>query len=130
MLTGSSAAAIYASAPPSDSHRSSTAAVCARASVSDTSGTPIMSRPSTVASLFGAAAAIMVVCAWSGSVRGGTISSRILLRLSPRTSRVVYRLVSVSAESYLAAAGREFGWCCCPFVEVVDHALDGAEPNR
>ena len=47
-----------------------------------------MSRPSTVESLSGPAAAIRVACARSGSVWGGTTSRTILLPLSPRTSAV------------------------------------------
>src|SRR3984957_3712585 len=49
---------------------------------------PTMRRLSTVESLLGAAAAIRVACASSGSASGGTTSKAILLRLSPRTSTV------------------------------------------
>ena len=49
-----------------------------RASLSHT--LTMLSRSSAVASLFGAAAAIMVVCAWPGSVWGGTTSSKIFVR--------------------------------------------------
>src|SRR5271166_225771 len=75
----------YRTAPPSESQRSCTAALCVRDCLSRRL---IMSKPSTVESLSGAAAAIMVACARSGSVWGGTTSRTILLRLSPRTSTV------------------------------------------
>src|ERR1700736_5176242 len=48
-----------------------------------------ISRSSTVEALSGAAAVIIVLCAWSGSVCGGTTSSMAVLRLTPSTSRVL-----------------------------------------
>src|SRR5215213_4189724 len=85
LLAPSSALTSYHSAPPSESQRSCAAAVAAPVSLS---GSPAMKRPPTVETLFGPAAAIMVAWAWSGSVWGGTTSTAILLRLTPRTSMV------------------------------------------
>src|SRR6476661_508567 len=83
LVARSSTPTSYRTGPPSESQRSCAAALCVRDSLSRKL---IMSRPSTVESLFGAAAAIRVACARSGSVWGGTTSKTLLLRLSPRTS--------------------------------------------
>ena len=117
----------YRTAPPSESQHSCAAALCVRDSLSRRL---IMSKPSTVESLSGAAAAIMVACARSGSVWGGTTSRTILLRLSPRTSTVFGGWKSVPIESYRVAAGGEFGGCFRPVAELVQHAVNGPEPHR
>jgi hypothetical protein len=65
LLAPSSAPTSYHSATPSESQRSCAAAVWVLVSLS---GSPAMKRPPTVETLFGPAAAIMVACAWSGSV--------------------------------------------------------------
>ena len=81
----SSTAASYRSAPLSESQRSCAAALSVRGSLSRGL---IMSKPSTVEASSGAAAAVMVACARSGSVWGATTSKTILLRSSPSTSTV------------------------------------------
>src|ERR1700730_1657623 len=68
-----------------DCHRSCAPAACVRFSLSRAL---IMRRLSTVESSLGAAAAIRVACASSGSAFGGTTSNTILLRLRPRISTV------------------------------------------
>ena len=87
-----------------------------------------MSRPSTVESLSGAAAAIRVACARSGSVWGGTTSKTILLRLSPRTSMVFGGWSRYPSSR--TARPPVASLCFRPVVELVLHAVDAPEPHR
>ena len=68
-------------------------------------------------------------CAWSGSVCDGTTSKAILLRLVSWDLDRVGRLAVVSVEVDRASAGGEFHWRSCPLVDVVGHAVNGAEPE-
>ncbi len=85
VVAWSSTPTSYPTVPLPESQRSCAAALCVRDSLSRRL---IMSRPSTVESSSGAAAAIMVACARSGSLCGGTTSRTIRLRSSPSTSTV------------------------------------------
>ena len=127
LVAGSSTPTSYRSAPPSESQRSCAAALCVRDSLSRRL---IMRRPSTVESLSGAAAAIMVACARSGSVWGGTTSRTILLRLSPRTSTVFGGWSRYPSSLTTRPPVVEFGGCFRPVGELVQHAVNGPEPHR
>ena len=89
-----------------------------------------MRRPSTVESLSGAAAAIRVACARSGSVWGGTTSRMILLPLSPRTSTVFGGWSRYPSSLTARPPVVEFGGCFRPVGELEQHAVDGPEPHR
>jgi hypothetical protein len=64
-----------------------------------------MRRPSTVESLLGAAAAIRVACALSGSVFGGTTNKTVLFRLRPNTEVVPVFVEFEVAVPHLRPAG-------------------------
>jgi hypothetical protein len=102
------------------------ASFCMRAVLSRTL---IMSKPSTVESLFGARRG------HHGGMRMAWVSvgrdhqQQELVAVERDNFEGVYRLTSVSIESYVAPAGREFSGHFCPLAEVVNHAIDDAEPT-
>jgi hypothetical protein len=126
LLAPSSAPTIYRSVPPSDSQRSCAAAVWVWVCMS---GSPAMRRPPTVESSLRPAAAIMVACAWSGSV-GWDYQQNDPVAVESEDFDGVGRLESVSVESYRSSAAGEFGGCFRPVVELVQHAVNGPEPHR
>ena len=82
-----------------------------------------------MAALLGGAAAIMAVCASSGSV-WADYQQHNPVAVEPEDFDGVDRLVSESAESHRSSAGGEFAPGCCPFAQVIDHPVNGTEAHR